>query len=274
MTRAVHFISGLPRSGSTLLCAFLRQNPRFSASITSPAATLCLSLIPKMSAASEFAAFFDNDRRRHVLRAVFEAYHGNVSSDRVLFDTNRVWAGKAGLLADLYPNMRMICCVRSIGWVLDSIERMLQKHPLEVARFVNAKAGSTIYSRVEALMNSDNGLVGSAWSNLREAWFSNLADKILLVNYDQFVKSPTQAMERLYDALGETAFQHDFNNVVYDEPGFDADFGMPGLHRVRSKVEPDSRPPCIPPDIFDKYADSDFWRKNLRTGPVAPTVIC
>ncbi|WP_333154680.1 sulfotransferase [Microcoleus sp. B9-D4] len=30
------FISGLPRSGSTLLAALLRQNPRFHSAMTSP----------------------------------------------------------------------------------------------------------------------------------------------------------------------------------------------------------------------------------------------
>jgi len=35
----LHFISGLPRSGSTLLSAILRQNPRFYAGMTSPVAT-------------------------------------------------------------------------------------------------------------------------------------------------------------------------------------------------------------------------------------------
>jgi hypothetical protein len=32
----IHFISGFPRSGTTLLAALLRQNPRFHASIESP----------------------------------------------------------------------------------------------------------------------------------------------------------------------------------------------------------------------------------------------
>jgi sulfotransferase len=32
----LHFIAGLPRSGSTLLVALLRQNPRFAARISSP----------------------------------------------------------------------------------------------------------------------------------------------------------------------------------------------------------------------------------------------
>ena len=35
--RKMHFISGLPRSGSTLLSAILRQNPRFYAAMSSPA---------------------------------------------------------------------------------------------------------------------------------------------------------------------------------------------------------------------------------------------
>jgi len=38
-SKTFHFISGLPRSGSTLLSAILRQNPRFYAGMTSPVAT-------------------------------------------------------------------------------------------------------------------------------------------------------------------------------------------------------------------------------------------
>ncbi len=39
-----HFISGLPRAGTTLLAALLRQNPRFHAGMTSPAV---LDLFPR-----------------------------------------------------------------------------------------------------------------------------------------------------------------------------------------------------------------------------------
>jgi hypothetical protein len=35
MENGIHFISGLPRSGSTLLAAILRQNPHFHATISS-----------------------------------------------------------------------------------------------------------------------------------------------------------------------------------------------------------------------------------------------
>jgi sulfotransferase len=40
----IHFISGLPRSGSTLLAAILRQNPRFHAGMSSPVASLFMAL--------------------------------------------------------------------------------------------------------------------------------------------------------------------------------------------------------------------------------------
>ena len=46
MQKVVHFISGLPRSGSTLLAAILRQNPRFHAGMSSPVASLFMALQP------------------------------------------------------------------------------------------------------------------------------------------------------------------------------------------------------------------------------------
>jgi hypothetical protein len=44
MQNAFHFISGLPRSGSTLLAAILRQNPAFHAAMTSPVGALYMAL--------------------------------------------------------------------------------------------------------------------------------------------------------------------------------------------------------------------------------------
>ncbi len=120
MARVLHFISGLPRSGSTLLSALLRQNPRFSAGVTSPLAGLCGQLQQKM-ANGEFSVFFDEPRRAAMLRGLFESYYGSVSGERVVFDTNRMWTGRIPLLAALYPQSRIICCVRDVSWILDVI---------------------------------------------------------------------------------------------------------------------------------------------------------
>ncbi len=52
------------------------------------------------------------------------------------------------------------------------------------------------------------------------------------------------------------------NHVAYDEPDYDAQLGMPGLHRVRPVVRAENRMPSVPPDIFAKYADTNFWLKD------------
>ena len=257
----LHLISGLPRSGSTLLSAILRQNPRFSAGVTSPVASMIGAVMPRMSGASEFTSFFDDDRRRRVLRGMIEGYYGPVPEGGVVFDTNRSWTGRAALLRDLYPNARIICLVREVGWIIDSLERILRRNPLQVSRSLNLQAGASVYARAEALMNSDTGLVGIAWSSLREAWFGDDAKSLIVVEYEKFVSNPGATIERLYRELQEPAFTHDFDNIVYDEPDYDATLGMPGLHQVRPRVGRQDRAPCIPPDIFATYAESSFWKR-------------
>jgi sulfotransferase len=261
MSSRVHLISGLPRSGSTVLSAILRQNPRFSAAVTSPVVSLVAGVQPKMSGSSEFSTFFDDERRSVILKGLFESYYANIPTNHVVFDTNRLWTGKLSLLNELYPQARVICCVRELGWIIDSVERMLRKNPLQPSRVFDYKAGSSLYSRIETLMNSENGLIGLAWSCLREAWFSHHSAKLIVINYDSLVTNPLPVMQRLYQELGETWYEHDFQNLHYDEPEYDALLGMPGMHRVSSKVEPQRREACIPPDVFAKYADLSFWRK-------------
>jgi sulfotransferase len=265
----VHLISGLPRSGSTLLCALLRQNPRFVAAMTSPVASLVGALLPKMGGASEFAVFFDDERRRKILRGVFDAYYADVPDGRVIFDTNRTWTGRASLLAELYPRSRIICCVRDVGWIIDSIERMLRKNPLQLSRIFNFQPGGSVYSRVETLMNSDSGLVGLAWASLREAWFGEHAKRLIVVRYESLAREPDVTMKRLYGELRAIPFEHDYHHVTYDEPDYDAHLGMPGMHKVQGKVEYQKRESCIPPDIFAKYVDANFWlRPEMNRGAV------
>ena len=57
MPTALHFISGLPRSGSTLLAAILRQNTRFHAAMTSPVGHVFNAALTAMGAENEFAVF-------------------------------------------------------------------------------------------------------------------------------------------------------------------------------------------------------------------------
>lgn len=256
----VHFISGLPRSGSTLLSALLKQNPRFLSGMTSPVAALCNS-VHRKTCAGEFSSFFDNARRSTMLRGIFDSYYAHAAPDQVVFDTNRTWTGRAALISSIYPGARIICCVRDLGWIIDSMEKMLVKNPLQLSKIFSFQPGTSVYARAELLMNMENGLIGHPWANLREAWFGDFAARLIVVQYDSLARDPAATLERLYQAIGEPLFAHDFERVVFDEPEYDAEMGMPGLHKVREKVQLSERKLCIPPDLFAKHASASFWNK-------------
>ncbi|MDR3640487.1 MAG: sulfotransferase [Humidesulfovibrio sp.] len=263
----IHFISGLPRSGSTLLCALLRQNPRFTAAMTSPVASLCSALHERMCG-GEFGVFFDDARRKTMLRSLFDAYYGDAPAGGVVFDTNRAWTGRAALLDQLFPGARIICCVREAAWIIDSVERMLNKNPAQLSRIFDYQPGTSIYARAETLMNAETGLIGRALSTFREAWFGELAARqLIVIPYETLAREPRQTLARLYEELGEAPFEHNLDKVVYDEPDYDASIGMPGLHTVREKVEFRERRSILPPDIFARLAPANFWQQpelNIR----------
>ncbi len=220
---------------------------------------LCSTLLHSMSGATEYASFFTNERRRDVLRGMFESYYAASTAAQVIFDTNRSWTGRLPLLAELYPSARMICCVREVSWIIDSIERLVRRNMLQPSKLFNYKNSGSVYTRVETLMDPEKGLVGLPWSTLREAWFGNPTERLIVVDYNSLAQAPQRVLARIYDFLEEPVFEHDFSNVRYDEPTYDADLGIPGLHRVRSRVALEQRLTCLPPDLFAKYADSNFW---------------
>jgi sulfotransferase len=110
-------------------------------------------------------------------------------------------------------------------------------------------------------MSWENGLIGLAWSGFREAWFSEEARRLIVIDYERLASQPLGVMRRLYSELGEEWFPHDFDHVEYDEPDYDAHIGMPGLHRVRRKVCFEKPESTIPPDLVSKYGGLNFWTK-------------
>ncbi|WP_250548325.1 sulfotransferase [Pseudomonas hormoni] len=254
-----HFISGLPRSGSTLLSAILLQNPRFHAGMTSPVGALFSGVLEQCSAGSEFGAVIDTPLRRRLLRGLFDSYYADKADKPVVFDTNRLWSSRLPAISDLFPQAKVIACVRNVAWVMDSIERLYRANPFENTKlFGDAVERNTVYSRCETLVQR-NRLVGFAWAALKEAYYGEHADSLLIVDYDLLTQAPDRVMRLVYDFIGEPWFEHDFDNLAYDAPEFDQALGVSGLHKVKPKVELQSRRTILPPDLFKQYAELSFW---------------
>ncbi len=260
MDNGIHFISGLPRSGTTLLSAILGQNPRFHAGVTSPVFQLVTTLQPLTSARSEFHAFFDETKRVAIERGVVTNYYADVQGEKLVFDTNRFWTTKLATIARLFPDAKMICCVRSVAWIIDSIERLIQQNPLEPSRLFNFEAATNIYSRADSMVSTLNGFIGTPFAGLREAFYGLHSDRLILVTYESLTRSPETTLEAIYKFIGEPPFRHDFHNVRFATDAYDASIGLAGLHHVAPAVEYRARRTILPPDLFRLHEASEFWR--------------
>lgn len=269
MNQALHFISGLPRSGSTLLGAILRQNPRVHASMTSPLGGLYGAMVQMMSAGSEAAHLIADDQKPAMLRGLFDSFYGSlpgITDTEVIFDTNRQWCARLPGLMHLFPNAKVICTVRNVAWIMDSIERLLQQYPFELTTLFSGPAErATVFHRVRALAKP-NSLVGLSHLALREAFYGPYADRLLLVEYDLLAKAPSKVLPLIYQFIGEPAFDHDFENVTFDAEAFDAALGLRGLHRVDRRVAYRPRHTVLPPELFKEFCGEPFWSKRDGSG--------
>lgn len=266
MQHGIHFISGLPRSGSTLLAAILRQNPLFHAGMTSPVGAMYKALEQSMSRRNETAVFIDREQRREILAGLFTNYYRKIQATRVVFDTNRMWCAKLPAINELFPRARVICCVRDLNWIMDSIERLVRRNAFEPSGIFGYESGGTVFSRIGAIASSD-GLVGYALDALKDGFFGEQAGSMILVEYNALCRDPRRTLEEIYEFIGESCYDHDFDNVEYDADDFDLALGAPGLHTIRRKVEFISRETVLPPQLFHRFDDDMFWRNpeaNLR----------
>jgi sulfotransferase len=252
----IHLISGLPRSGSTLLAAILRQNPRFHAAMSGPLCGLFDGLLKGMSETNEYSIFLSDGQRERMARSLVEAYYADVADREVVFDTSRGWCAQMPALARLWPQAMVIACVRSPAAILDSFERRVQSDPLRRGRLFSADAWANVYTRVDALMKG--GPVGASIHALRQAWSGEQAGNLIVVRYESLTERPGEVLTRLYELLGAEPFAHDFEQVEYEEREFDERLGIPGFHKVAAQVRPNERQTILPSDLFSQH-DRSFW---------------
>jgi sulfotransferase len=234
------------------------------AAMSSPVAPMLNSALEQMGAGSEFYSFFSEEKRKAVCRALFDAYYHDKADARLIFDTNRIWTARLHQLTELFDDFKVICCVRNPAWVADSLEVIFRKNPFDYSRMYSPQTRQTVYSRCETQMSA-GGIVGSAWTALKEAYYGEHSHRLLLIDYDLLTQHPARSIELLYQFLDEPLYQHDFDNVEYEEGEFDQQVGVKGLHSVKRKVEFKPRRTVLPPDLFHKYSEMAFWQDAQGT---------
>ena len=260
MNKQYYFISGLPRSGSTLLSAVLLQNPMFYADIASPISNILSGCINDFTM-SDNNQNIKEHQRKSVLEGIIGGYYKHISQP-VVFDSSRSWTAKTALLKELFPYTKILCCVRDVRWILDSFERIAAHNPLYTNTLVDEEERYSVESRCHSLM--DLKKIGTVIRPLKwlEEGLSLNPEIIHLIEYDALCKHPEKTMKEVYQALGITYFNHDFNLVQYQNESFDSAVSMRDLHTVKKKVEWVERKSILPQSIWKEYSQKQFWMKN------------
>jgi sulfotransferase len=202
---------------------------------------------------------FTPARTRTLVRSAFDAAYVDVDRP-IVWDTNRVWTGKMELLADVNPDFKMICCVRTITDILNSFELLYRRNIYQSASNVYGYDTNNIYARCDNLMRWD-GVVGTALVNLKSALHSEFANHLFILEYDDFVADPKQGIKDIYEWMGMKPFKHRFTGLTnVDTSDCGHRVGLPGLHDVHAKIENIEHTMLLPNDLRSQYFGSEYWR--------------
>lgn len=261
----IHFLSGMPRSGTTLMSALLNQHPQLHVEFQSPVAQVCTRLVSEMSTKeNEGGFFYTQESRLRTLRGIFSAFYADrCDHDKVIMDFSRRWCANMGLLDHMFPGSKVIACVRDAAGIMDSFERLFQKHPEEVSRIIN-RPNTTVYDRVQILLDNDS-VVGYSMNAFRSAFFGLYQQNLLVVDYYDLALRPRAVLADIDAVLGLEPFEYDLENVQTPDGAVEADLqvGQPDLHTLRPKVSFEPRRSILPPDIIAALPPP-FWKPDVK----------
>jgi sulfotransferase len=256
MNKKYHFITGLPRSGSSLLVSILKQNPRFYASISDSLANVTKVAIENFQSNAGMKYTVSQDRIVNSLKGMVEGFYQDIDKE-VIFNTNRAWTLLTPQINLMYPSSKFIVCVRDIVSILDSFERLFRANPVTHNTIVTNLDGN-VYTRMDMLMDMEN-IVGFPYLGVKQAITSEESHKLMLVEYEHLCANPELILKSLYAFIDEPYFEHDFNNVEASWEDYDSEIGLP-LHKVRKTISYTPRKPVLPPDLIKKYSNMEVWR--------------
>ncbi len=179
-----------------------------------------------------------------MLRGLFDSYYADCPKP-VIFDSGRYWTSKMAMIATLFPEARIICCVRPVENIVDSLERVLEKQPLEASGLFGFRSDGNVQSRLESL-RSAKGMIGSALNNVKQAFFGRFSDRLMLLQYSSLARDPIATPNEIYGFIGEEPFEHNSVDFEFSADDVDARLGAKGLHTVRGPIFQRDEEPLLP----------------------------
>jgi sulfotransferase len=265
------FMSGLPRSGSTLISSILNQNPEVHSSPNSPMCGMMFNLERSILASEQYSAYPKPQVMSSTVMGVLENYYSDVNSNCII-DKSREWAIQehfAVLLRNLPYPPKIILPVRGILDILASFIYAVHQAPVGenfIDREIQARNEFNLYRSVDEIradhLMRPKGMIDNALYGIAYAMLEENKQYFHIVEYDNLIANPKLAIDGIYEFLGIEKFDHDFNNIVNTTKEDDRVYGVPGLHDIRQSIgrREINKEEILSPYVLNKYSGLEFWR--------------
>lgn len=238
------FLTGLPRSLTTLTANILSNNPRIGGGETSPMLEYLFGARGNYSSTPEVKSALTEDIMYksfiNFCKKGLEGYSEAITDKEIYLDKSRGWLHYSEFLKEFYPEAKIIVLVRDIRAVLSSFEKKWRENP-SVMDNRDSQAQQnfiTVESRVNYWMNDPP--LGISLKRLFNAIQTKTINNMLVVRAEDLAKNPEYEMKRIYEYIGEPYFEMDYTNVKQMTVENDriADFGIYGNHTIKPNIQP------------------------------------
>ena len=263
LNKQIIYVSGLPRSGSTLLCQLLGHHPDiYSIGHSSPLSPL-LEKIRNFTSESPFLLSQLDIDFDLVYNRMLNAYRGYINgwfdeTDQMfVVDKNRHWVSMIETLNLIDPNFKILVCLRDLVDVFGSIESQHQKTLL--LQFPDNTSPNLHYSRLESLFK-DEGVIGAPLKGIQNLQYitdENLKDRICYIEFDALIKKPVDVMKSIYQWLNIPSFAFDPNDLEVKPHETDSYYHFKYRHNTYSSIKPPTThivSDIIKNEIYQKYS--------------------
>lgn len=266
------FLSGLPRSGSTLLSSILNQNPEI---YCSPEQSIVCDLIFNVENyiinSQEYHSWTNQKGKDAICQSIISNFYQH-REEKFIIDKCRYWGTPYNLnLIRRYitEDIKILCPVRPILEVLTSFISLFDKHK-DRNIFVDNNITSNqrfVYrdlndARCDELM-SLNGPIDKALFSLSQCKLEENKDIFHIIDYNDLIFDTKGTIKKIYDFLEIKYFDHSFENISpIDEINHEY-YNLPSLHEVRSKIDKISKNPSdvLSDYVIKKYGSNyEVWK--------------
>jgi sulfotransferase len=259
--KTIHFIAGLPRSGSTLISNILKQNPEIHSESVSSLSSVFGAINASWTNLEQNQEYPNYEAKKGVLEASLQGYYKHIDKP-IIFDKDRGWVPLIGTIESvLQRQVKMIICVRNPAEILTSFEKLRKENPLFFTRAdQHLKEGSSIATRAYYYAGPE-GPLGLSHRNIKDAVTMGYLDRFLFVDYNLFCGSPKSQTKRIYDFFELPAFEHNFEKIEQEEEYNDTAIGLPNLHTIKPKLEK-TTVNCVQYlglELYEQYNREIFW---------------